>query len=895
MDTPLLQTKLYIPQPQPNLVPRPRLIERLNEGVSRKLTLIAAPAGFGKTTLVSDWLRQLDLSIAWLALDEGDSEVSRFLTYTIAALQKIDSGLGQTSLSLLQLSEMPATENVITLLINEIATFTDKIILILDDYHAIQNLEVHKALAFLLDRLPPQLHLIILSRTDPPFPLSRLRVRQQMTEIRHSDLRFTEAEAAAFLNELMNLQLLLEDVAALEARTEGWIAGLQLAALSLRGRADKREFVSSFAGSHRQIIDYLSEDVLQLQNEAVQHFLLQTAILDRLSGPLCDAVTGQTNSQMMLENLERANLFIIPLDNERHWYRYHHLFADFLRIQLRYRQAGQISELHRRANRWYQEQGFTDDAIHHALAGEDRDQAARLIESVGVSLIVEGRLRKLLGWLEALPDEYVQTRPLLSVCYAWVLNLMGQAAAVEPRLQDAGRGLSTAVPKQRQDIQGLIHTVRAFLARRQGDIPGSMQHLRQAAEDLSPDNLMARASVYLNLGFNYALMGQLTQAAQTLQAARRDGRASNAVYVTLLAMAVQANTCVAQGQLRRAIELYQEAIDYGLAQNKGRPFPPAGYAYAGLGQVMYEQNDLDSAERYLALAVELGELMAEWSMIRRGLLPLAWLKQMQGDSAAAQALWQQALSVVQQAESKRVEVQLETHRVRLWLVQARMSDNQSALSLAIDWADKYQQNPSAISSYPEAFAQITLAWVELVRGKTNQALIRLEALAQAATAGGQLDNLIKILVLQALAQAAQDDLASAVNTLSRALELAAPEGYVRTFVDHGPPMLQLLRQVAAQGNFPAYVAQLLAAFSDSAEEVPIVNRKSNIQNFVEPLNDRELSILRLMAAGLSNREIAEELYLSVNTVKWYSSHIYGKLGVKKRAEAVDRAHELGVL
>jgi LuxR family maltose regulon positive regulatory protein len=909
MDAPLLQTKLYIPPPRPNLVPRPNLIQRLDEGLrlGHRLTLLSAPAGFGKTTLISDWLGQIKsrtpvahgsrqrARTGWLSLDEGDNEVRRFLTYALAALQQIDDGLGQMALSLLQSPQPSPLENLITLLINDIAALPDQVVLVIDDYHVISNLEVNQALSFLLENLPPQLHLVIASREDPMLPLPRLRIRRQVTEIRTKDLRFTEEEAAHFLNRTMGLNLAPEDVATLEQRTEGWVAGLQMAALSMRDHPDMTGFIEAFAGDDRYIVDYLIGEVVERQPVHIQQFLLRTGILNFLTAPLCDAVTGRDDGRDSLTHLEAANLFLISLDNRRQWYRYHHLFRDLLRYRLREEVgAAGLKSLHLRAAVWYAQNGFSDDAIHHYLAAQDYDRAADLMESLAVNLIVQGQLRRVRTWLEALPDDFIRSRPLLCVCYAWVLNLAGEATAVEPHLRDAERALPSAPAPGRKDILGLINTVYAYLARRQGDIPSSIEHLRQAVTDLAPDNLLVRSTVNLNLGFNYLLTGQLARAEGALQAARTDAEASGAVYVRLIAMAVQANTYLAQGRLKQARRLFEEAIATGLAQNRGQPCPPAGYAYAGLGRLLYEQNDLGAAEDHLSQAVELGELMADWSMIRRGLLPLAWLRQIKGEGAEAQALWGRALKVVQQAEDKRVEAHLMTHQARLWLSQAVASPgDQSALATAADWAETYRQSQPDPGSYPQALPLMTLAWVELAQGRPDQVLVCLEPLAEAAAAGEWIDNLIKILALQALAQAAQGNLESALKALGRAFDLAISEGYVRTFVDYGPPMRQLLQQAAARGLAADYVSKLLAAFS--TEEPGETAFPPTPQPLAEPLTEREVAILRLMAANLSHREVAQELYLSVNTVKWHSTHIYSKLGVHRRGEAVTRAQELGIL
>jgi len=901
MENPLLQTKFYVPPTHAGLVPRPRLIEGLNAGMAKKLTLVCAPAGFGKTTLVGDWTRQIDPggSAAWLSLDEADNNPHRFWTYAIAALQTVQPDLGQTALALLGAPQRTPIENLLTDLINHIASLSEPIILVLDDYHLIETPEIHQELSFLLDHAPPRLHLILVAREDPRLPLPQLRVQGQITELRANDLRFTTEEADQFLTRTMGLGLSLEEIAALERRTEGWVAGLQMAALSMQDLADTSGFIEAFAGDDRYIVDYLISEVIERQPAHIQEFMLKTGILNRLTAPLCDAVTGQEDGRNSLTHLERANLFVNSLDNRREWYCYHHLFRDLLRSKLR-EEVGEegTRRLHGRAAAWHAQAGHTDEAIHHYLAAQDYDQAADLIASIAVNLIVRGQLRKVLGWLEALPDDFTRTWPLLCVCYAWVLNLSGQAAAVKRRLQDAERGLPAAQPAERRNVEGLISTVYAFLARNQGDIPSSIQYLRQAVTDLAPDNLMVRATVNLNLGFNYLLTGQLALAEGALQAARTDAEASGAVYVRLIAMAVQANTYVAQGKLDQAHRLFEAAIAAGLAENRGQPFPPAGYAYAGLGQLLYERNDLEAAESHLSQAVELGELMADWSMNRRGLLPLAWLKQMQGKDAEAQALWGRALKVVQQAQDKRVEAHLMTHQARLRLAQAASPADQRALASAVEWARSYRGGQPDPRSYPQALPLMTLAWVELARGRPDQALEPLEPLAEAAASGGWIDNLIEILALQALAYAALGDQEAALGRLGQALALAAPEGYARTFIDYGPPMRQLIQQATARGLTADYVSRLLAAFSgEEPGETPSPPPPGTPtpQPLVEPLTERETAILRLMAANLSHREIAEELYLSANTVKWYSTHIYSKLGVHRRADAVARAQELNIV
>lgn len=902
MPIPILQTKLYIPPPRARLIQRARLVERLHAGRNRHLTLIAAQAGAGKTTLVSEWLEQLEHPVAWLTLDDADSDPLRFWSYVIAALQTVDPALGRATQAALTAPNTPAFELLLTSLINEIAALPDRITLVLDDYHCITDVEIHRALSFLLEHLPAHFHLVLLTREDPPLPLARLRVQEQLTEIRAHDLRFSYAEAEQFLNQTMGLSLQQAAIDTLTRRTEGWVAGLQLAALSLQNLNDAADFIAHFSGDDHYLVDYLMSEVLARQPSAVQQFLLKTSILDRLSVSLCNAVTGQTDGRTILTKLEQANLFLVPLDNRREWYRYHQLFRDLLRLQLaeEYEPAA-VAALHQRAARWFTTQKSIGEAIHHYLAAKEFDATAALVEEIGINWIVRGQLRQVLAWLDRFPEALLHSRPLLCICKAWALNVSGHAKEVEPLLAIAEETLPTAPASQQREICGLINTVRAYLARNRGALAESMNRLRQAITDLPESNLLVRCAVNLNLGFNYSIIGELTLADQALAAAIDESQQCDAIYIHLIAIALRANGYIAQGKLGAAQRLCQEAIDIGLAQNDGHPFPAAGYAYAWLGQVLYEQNDLAGAEEQLRQAIACSQLIGDWSMSRRGLLPLAWLKQMQGKGAEAQALWQQALAVVQRAGDEYVAEQLMVHQARLGLAQIIATPNDYAsLAIVNRWATTYRQRAVDPRNYTEVFTQMTLAWLDIMEGQATEALSRLEAMAEMATKQGQIDNLIRVHVLQALAHHARSDREAALADLRCAFAHAAPEGYLRVFVDYGPMMQQLLQRAAAANIAPAYVAQLLALFprnatAPSAAPVPIANRQSPLPKLVEPLHERECQILRMMAVRRSNQQIAAELYLSVNTVKWHARNIYDKLGVSSRVEAVDRARELAIL
>ena len=511
MPTPLLATKLYIPPLRPNVVSRPRLLERLNEGLHRKLTLISAPAGFGKTTLLSAWVEGIDRQVAWLSLDEGDSDPARFLTYLVAALQTIAPNIGEGVMRVLQSPQPPPIESILTALLNEITTIPDHFVLVLDDYHVLDAKPIDNALTFLLEHLPPQMHLVIATREDPQLPLARLRARDTLTELRVTDLRFTPSEAAGFLNQVMGLDLSAEDITALETRTEGWIAGLQLAAISMQGQKDTTSFITSFTGSHHFVLDYLVEEVLQQQPERVQNFLLRTSILDRLCGSLCDAVLLDPNAsgQATLEYLERANLFIVPLDNERRWYRYHHLFADLLRQRLHQStdsstgdERDGVAELHRRASQWYEDNSLTIEAFHHAVAANDVERAERLVEGEGMPLQFRGPMISVLNWLESLPTTILDARPSLWVTYASALTMTGQPiSSVEEKLQAAEAALQEAEQDDKtRDLVGHIAAIRAMLAIPANQVETMIAQSRRALEYLHPNNLPVRATAALDAG-----------------------------------------------------------------------------------------------------------------------------------------------------------------------------------------------------------------------------------------------------------------------------------------------------------------------------------------------------------------------------------------------------------
>jgi LuxR family maltose regulon positive regulatory protein len=860
MAAPVLATKLHVPLPRPEVVTRPRLIERLDGGMRGKLTLVSAPAGFGKTTLLGEWAARCGRRTAWLSLDEGDADPARFLAHLVAALQRIAPDVGASVAAAVQLPQPPPAESVLVALLNDVATVPDDVVLVLDDYHVVDARPVDRALAYLLDHLPARMHLVVASREDPQLPLARLRAGGQLTELRVADLRFTRTEAVAFLNRVMRLDLPAEDVAALEARTEGWIAGLQLAAISMQRRRDRAGFIRSFTGSHHFVMDYLVEEVLQQQPEAVQDFLLRTSVLDRLCGPLCDAVllAPSGSGQETLEQLERANLFIVPLDDERRWYRYHHLFADLLRERLQQR-AGDAAGLRGRASRWYEASGLEIDAFRYAAAAGDVERAARLLEGNGMPLQFRGAVGLVLEWLGSLPKTVLDADPALWVMYASALSMSGQLPAVEPKLQAAEAALRDAEPDDRtRNLVGHVAAIRAVLAAARYDTETIVSESRRALEHLHPDNLPVRTATTWKLGWAYQLQGDRAAARRAYAEAIASSQASGNAIIAISASTGLGYVQEADNQLHLAAETYRRVLELvGEA-----PLAVACEAHLGLARVLYEWNDLDAAERHGQQSARLAE---QWESTDRGVacdVLLARLRLARGDASGAAAVLARAGQVARQHGFAHGMPEVAAVQVRALLRLGRLAD---AARLA-----RAHQLP------------VSQARVELARGDAPAALAGLEPVRRQAEVRGWEDRRLQAMVLQAVAVRAQGEEDEAAGVLREALALGEPGGLVRTFVDEGEPVARLLAGAAADGVAPGYVARLLAAFPPA--EPP-----------VEPLSRRELEVLRLIAQGLSNHEIGERLFLALDTVKGHNRKIFGKLQAQRRTEAVARARELGLL
>jgi ATP/maltotriose-dependent transcriptional regulator MalT len=904
----LLATKLFMPRPQRGFVSRPRLDEELGEGLSRGLILVCAPAGFGKTSLLADWIPRSPLPVAWLSLDAGDNDPVRFWRHAIAALDRVRRGLAERAAPLLGPPPPPSFEGLVEALINELAQPGEgDVLLVLDDYDRIAAQPVHASLAFLLEQRPPELHLVLMSRADPPLPLARLRARGQLAELRAAELRFTGEEAAALLRDAVGADLDDGAVAALATRTEGWAAGLQLAALSLRGRSDVAGFVATFSGSHRYVLDYLAEEVLAGQPEPVRRFLLETSVLDRLSGPLCDEVTGRTDGQEMLELVERANLFLVPLDEVRVWWRYHHLFADLLRARLQQEQPDRPGQLHAAAGRWHEEHGLIDDAVRHAVGAGDHARAARLIEEHFDAAFLPGESATIRRWFSTLPVEVVSSRPRLSLAQASLALAAGDAEAAEPHLDAAERSFADVgdepyEPSVGRDASALANVPagvaigRAFIAALHGDPKGTAANASQALAQLGEDEQMLSSSARQALAVAEWLDGRLPEAEAALTSLVEEYAAAGESRLIAWAGRHLGEIQRAQGRLDASQETYERTLKF--AAESGPSPAIAGVAYVGLAAVAYQRGDLDAALRDVSEGIRLCRLLAYTQPLVEGLTTLAWIRQAHGDADGASDASDEAEQASRETDVVGVLDPAGAQRARLLLVQGDVS-------AAAGWTSDRGLAATDETSYRHEPGYLLLARVLLAQGRPDEAVgltrrLRAEAIAQVRTG-----SLIEIHALLALALAATGDEAGALETLSEALTLAHPQGYIRVFVDEGPPMSALLgRLIGAQRTEASaravpldYLGRLTRAFArEGAPDAPAPRRRGAVvPGMVEALSERELEVLQLLAAGKRNREIASELYVAIDTVKKHVTHIFEKLGAANRTEATARARELGLL
>jgi LuxR family maltose regulon positive regulatory protein len=900
------------------------LTERLSAGLQRRLTLCSAPTGFGKTTLLSEWIRESALPAAWVSLDSYDNDPVRFFSYLIAALQTIQPEVAQNLLAWLRAPQPSApvppqgaaadwSDRILIPLINEIATIPGAFVLVLDDYQAIESQQIHDAVSYLVEHAPPQMHVAIATRSDPLLPLPRMRARRQLNELREPELRCTMEEAATLLNRVMRLGISTEDVRTLATRTEGWIAGLQLAALALQPlvepqpasvtSAQVRDFIASFAGSHRYVLDYLVDEVFSRQPAHIQSFLLQTAILETMTGGLCDAVTGRGDGQATLEALERGNLFLAPLDGERRWYRYHALFLDLLRDRLARTMPGQAPELHRRACQWYQRHGRVYEAMRHALAAQDFERAGRLVEEAGPLMAMSGEANTLLQWLDALPDHAVQMRPRLSLSYAWTLFATCNMEAIEPRLQDVLKAISDQGPSTAGLTDGPpslleeVAALRAFIAVSRGD-PQTAIALCTTVLDRMPEPSLVRSGIQSVLGDAYLQADRLADANRCYEDA---GRSSKAAGIPVLARVMtndMARLRVVQGRLHEAAALYREVLDWGTGRRA--PLYPLGHAYVALGDLLREWNDLEAAEGHLRAGMEHCDRGGYARFAMLGALALAQIRAVHGDAAGMSELGRRAELLAARTGVRAFTMLVAARRARLHLMPAVFR-----LGPALEWLQASGLHPEDRPAIAAEAEYLVLARVLNARRREHAGSPfphqLLGQLLHAAEQVGRMRSVVEISCLIALAWQADGDNGQALVALERALAVAEPEGYTRIFLDEGPAMGALLGLAAARNVHHPYVDRLLAAFAREgcAASSPLATTGAGgtLSQFgpADALSEREQEVLALLAAGLSNAEIAERLVVSLNTIKTHTRTIYGKLHVASRTQAVARARELRLL
>lgn len=888
MVTALLESKLQIPGGPRAAVVRSRLSEMLDErGGDYRLVLVSAPGGYGKTTLLSEWARASKLPVAWLSLTGEEQEVERFLRYLLAAWEKVQPDVRETRFGMLLESRMPEIDSVLAAFVNTANRVSGDLVIVLDDYHVVGEKAIHEALSFILDHLPEQVHFVLSSRTEPPLPLARYRAHGWLWEIGTEELSFTPEEASEFLKKSMGLGLDRDEITDLNEKTEGWIAGLQLTALALRGKGVTKDS-PLVSGRQRFIADYLAEDVLEGQTEDVQDFLLKTSLLDRLCGSLCSAVTGQAGADEMLERLDRENLFIIPLDDRREWFRYHNLFADFLLEVLERRHPDEVVELHRRAAAWYLQNDLPEPAFNHALAGEDPSQVIEICDNYLVAKLAAGEFKLVAGWLESLPAAWYAAHPILGLAQAAFLFFTGSFESAAQRVDEVEQQLhSTEVEDKRGQI-AMVNAFRCFVACSQNDLKQAEAYADQALRDLPHEDLGFRRGIYGALGDTYRQNGRWEEAKNNYLRALEYAHAPAVRVQSAHVFGALADLNLRQGRLQQAAEYWQQALEaIGEPGNWGAlPLPVIGWVYIRMGEILYEWNQLAQAWDQVKPGLERAELGGDVRAMIAGYLIAARLKLAEDETEAASDYLERARPLVEEAQFAEWSNRFERLQIEVWLAQDR-------LRAAVDWSDDALRDDEPVSRPGSGLAHLAIARVLIVKGDApsiHRAWTLLDELIQVATEEGREGFVIEALALQALAHWRKGEHAEAMTALDRALRLAEPESYVRVFVDLGLSMGRLLQEAHSRAVMPNYVDRLLAAFGAG---------RSGFENaepaLPEPLTPREHEVLELIAAGLTNREVAEQLVVSPETIKKHSGNIYGKLGVSNRTEAVARARELGML
>jgi LuxR family maltose regulon positive regulatory protein len=888
----LVRTKLFIPRPRKNLVRRPRLVERLNRGLDGKFTLIAAPAGFGKTTLLSEWIPQSPCCVTWLSLEQSDNDPTRFWTYFIASLQSLSPQLGENALALLQSSQAPPIASILTVLINEITAFEEMFALVLDDYHAIDSQSIHQSLTFIIDHLPRNMHILMTTRVDPPLPVARLRARDQLTEIRAHDLRFSADEAAAFLTQVMGLELSVEQVIMLEARTEGWIAGLQIAALSMQGRDDLSEFVRMFSGSHRHVLGYLADEVLNRLPKQVLDFLLYTSILDQLCGPLCDAVTEGEAGQAVLESLEHSNMFILPMDEEGKWFRYHHLFAEVLQGRLKGTQPERLPELHRRASQWLEASGRSAEAIDHAISGKDFPRAAHLIAGIIQSYNNRGAGATLIRWIDQLPEELVFENADLFSHKGWLLYLAGRSNEAKDHADKARTYITIDTPPA---ARGRLAYLDSQLAIARGDMSAVQAFALEAIEMIGENDVFFRILALMTIASVQTIVGNTKDAIGHLREAARIGERSGQPFPTLTAHAKLANQLNLQGSLQEARVICQHAMGLYL-DSSGQPSPISSIAFVEAAKLAYEEDDMAALEQYLRVATRLEAALSIPGLSFE-------INYIQTLFEGAQGNLESALDLARRGRANAEQMGLKGYIAVFTALEVDLLRRLKEVTAFKEWIASAGSTFARCDQLLNMYGSIVYARFLIHQRDLSTATELITRMEKAARQSDYVRSLLTLLSLKSLMYRWQGDSEQAHASLEEALHLAMPQKYRRVFIDEGEPMRELLldhqsivkRRVGTLDQSEtlealAYLDRLLAAFPSQTD-----SDAAGHGTLPEPLSERELDILRLIAAGRSNQEIAEKLVIALSTVKSHINNLYGKLGTNRRTEAIAIAREMGLL
>lgn len=916
----LVSTKLHIPRGRANGISRPRLTHKLIEVLKHPgcFALISGPAGFGKTTLLSEFAAELRNRAAWVALEDADNDPIQFWTYLITACQSIHPNVGESALALFQSNQPLPDETIPTIIINDLVKVESDLVLVLDDYHAIQNASIHAAVSYLLEHLPEKFHLVLSTRVDPPMPLARYRARGQLIEIRAADLRFTTEEAASFLNQMMGLNLSSEQVSALEARTEGWIAGLQLAALSMRGRDDIASFIKAFTGSHVYVAEYLIEEVLRYQTEEVKSFLLQTSILERLTASLCEAVSGCIDGQAMLRELQQANLFVLPLDDEGVWFRYHHLFADLLKARLRQSLSAEaIAALHQRAMAWYEQAGMIPEAIEHSLAISDYPHVVKLLERIALPTILQAHVKTVDRWLKAIPSQYVDQSPRINMAFAWLNLLRGTSDQAKPYLGRLAIMFSSEASDWEASLQGEWLAIQSKLLGMQGKAPESRDLAQRALQILPEADVLVRTMLYLNLADACEQMHDYDGASETFQMIARDAQARGDFATEIIGASGLARMLLLQGRLHSAFETAMQGVQR--LESTGQSTPFSATFYGELGQIHYHWHQLDQARNYSLRSIQVSGVSGYSDPEIYHHVMLARIFQMEGDWESSAREMQQADELTRKIPPAMVREQVISQQIRVDLARDHLPAAQAAMQsegFTFDGVFGFPVlAPDANVLHPLALLYNSALRILLYRARMKDGIENLQRgleLAELVLAGelrcSQIPAALETLLLRSQMKAVLGDRDGSLADAVRALELAQPEGFISVFLEEGPPVAESLKTLLERDLLGTaqkeYVKEILSAFpvmrsfTVPGNEPTAGKSEAAVDEslaLIEPLTSRELEVLRLIACGDSNQKIAEKLVITLSAVKKHTSNIFRKLNVNSRTQAIVRARQLGIL